>query len=396
MNPFSALRAARASLVLMCLFIGALVVACGGGTTEQAGVGSGGTGSYTSGPVSGFGSIIVNGIRYDDTSASVTDDEGHVRTRADVKLGMTINVRGSAVNNAQATAQSVQYGSELLGPIEGVPGASSFSLLGQTVKVTTKTVFGDGLTGLSSLAAGNVVEVYGLSDGQGNVTATRIELKAANTSAFTGDSFKLRGVVSYADLSARRCVIGAANVVYGSDALRTPLAAGVLVRMRMNKTQSGSDWVATTINNGADTVAASQQAQIEGVISQQIDSTHFVVNGLTIEASLAVQTAAGAALTVGKRIEAQGVITADVLVASSVRIDTEEGSEDIELHGTISSLNQSAYTFIVRGTTVNYSGVTPNGTLSDGACVEVHGSQIVNGSELQATEVEVHDASDCH
>jgi hypothetical protein len=398
---FLALFGAKRSAMLLCLMgfvLGATLVGCGGGdTSSQAGVGSGGTGSYTSGPVSGYGSIIVNGIRYDDTQATVTDDEGHARTRSDVKLGMTTHVRGSAVSNAQATAQSVQYGSELLGPIDGAPGATSITVLGQTVKITAKTFFSDDLpTGLASLVAGNVVEVYGLPDGQGNITATRIELKAVDGVSYAG-SYKLRGIVSYADTSTRLCAIGAATVSYSSEAQQTPITVGALVSMRLNKAQSGSNWVATSIKSGTSGVADSQQAHIEGVISKVADATHFVVNGLTFEASSAVQSAAGGSLAVGVRVEVQGAVTAGVLVASSVRIDVEDGSEDIELHGTVSSLNMSAYTFIVRGTVVSYTGITPHGgVLSDGACVEVQGSQIVNGSQLQAGEIEVHDASDCH
>ncbi len=43
---------------------------CGGGGSDVAGLSSGGTGSFTSGTISGLGSIIVNGIRYDDTNAN--------------------------------------------------------------------------------------------------------------------------------------------------------------------------------------------------------------------------------------------------------------------------------------------------------------------------------------
>jgi hypothetical protein len=57
---------------------------CGGGGgdvgvgtgTGVASVGSGGTGSFSSGAITGFGSIIVNGVRFDDSQARVTDDDG--------------------------------------------------------------------------------------------------------------------------------------------------------------------------------------------------------------------------------------------------------------------------------------------------------------------------------
>ena len=54
------------------LWLALLLTGCGGG------VESGGTGatpaSFASGPITGFGSVIVNGVRFDDSKAVVTDD----------------------------------------------------------------------------------------------------------------------------------------------------------------------------------------------------------------------------------------------------------------------------------------------------------------------------------
>ena len=70
------------------LFLAAGVLAgCGGG--GEGGVGTGGTGTYALGTITGFGSIIVNGVRFDDSAASVLDDDDATRSRDELKLGMT-------------------------------------------------------------------------------------------------------------------------------------------------------------------------------------------------------------------------------------------------------------------------------------------------------------------
>ena len=62
-----------------------LLVACGGGgdatpaaatppTTQAA--------SYTQGAITGFGSVFVGGVRYDDSTASVADDDGNSKSRS--------------------------------------------------------------------------------------------------------------------------------------------------------------------------------------------------------------------------------------------------------------------------------------------------------------------------
>jgi hypothetical protein len=47
----------------------------GGGATQTAGApGTGGTGISVLGPISGFGSVIINGVHYDESGARITID----------------------------------------------------------------------------------------------------------------------------------------------------------------------------------------------------------------------------------------------------------------------------------------------------------------------------------
>ena len=74
------------------LLLMALAAACGGG----GGVDTGGTGatvsSYSVGRISGFGSIVVNGVHFDESGASIVDDDGAPHRRDELQLGMTVNV----------------------------------------------------------------------------------------------------------------------------------------------------------------------------------------------------------------------------------------------------------------------------------------------------------------
>lgn len=147
-----------------------LLAACGGGggAGDQAGVGTGGTGTISStvtvGPISGFGSVIIAGVRYDDTTATVTDEDGNARSRTDLKLGMLTAITGSADFVAgTGVATGIRYGSEIVGPVTAVDvGAGTFRVLGVSVSVKPATVFDDRLAGLSALRLGDRVEVYGL------------------------------------------------------------------------------------------------------------------------------------------------------------------------------------------------------------------------------------------
>ena len=62
---------ARSCTLALTTAIALGLSACGGGG-DVAGVGQGGTGAFSVGPITGLGSIIVNGIRYDDSRASIS------------------------------------------------------------------------------------------------------------------------------------------------------------------------------------------------------------------------------------------------------------------------------------------------------------------------------------
>ena len=116
---------------------------CGGGAGDSvAGVTSGGTGSFSTGPITGFGSIIVGAVRFDDTKASsVADvDDDNTDLRGQLKLGMVVRVKAPAIVGSAADAQTIEVRSELLGPISRVDGAT-LTVLGQTVSVTVNTFF---------------------------------------------------------------------------------------------------------------------------------------------------------------------------------------------------------------------------------------------------------------
>jgi hypothetical protein len=87
----------------------ALLVACGGGgddpapTTPPTGGGTATTSSYTDGVISGFGSVIVGGVRFDDSAASITTEDGTAVAASAMKLGMTIEIEGGRIDNAAAS-----------------------------------------------------------------------------------------------------------------------------------------------------------------------------------------------------------------------------------------------------------------------------------------------------
>ena len=197
-----------------------LIAACGGGGSDDSSstgsstdTGTATATAFTQGTVTGFGSVIVNGVRFDDSSCTVTDDSGTAQALGALRLGMRVEIDSSAVDTTTATARAhaLRFGGLVTGPVEAVDAtAGTLTVLGQGVDVTSTTVFDDSLAGgLAAVATGAVVEVHGLLDSAtGRITATRIEPESSAT------RYKLRGVVRALDSTAKTFRIGAATINY--------------------------------------------------------------------------------------------------------------------------------------------------------------------------------------
>ena len=372
------------------------IAACGGGggnnttTTETAT-------AYSQGVITGFGSVIVNGVRWDDSAATVLDDDGTAHASSELKLGMTVEIEGAGFDRSRGAGRAlfVHYGSEMKGPISAVDAtASTLTVLGQTVEITTSTVFDESISGgIAGLSAGQVVEVFGLFDAtNARVVATRIELEDSAT------EYRLRGIVSSLDTTAKTFMIGTELISYAdTDGVPASLADGLQVKVGLQTTQVDGAWVATRVRLIGRSLMDMPEAGVEGVITEFTSTTSFAVNGIQVDATNAVFEDGTDGIVLGARVEVEGSVVDGVLVATKVEIDDERhhGPKLFELHGAISNLDTTAQTFSLRGLTVSYAGEVEfkNGTvdnLVDGARVEVKGTLSDDLTIVNAARIDFH------
>ena len=267
-----------ARALLAALAAAGVATGCGGG------VGEGGTGSvYSQGTITGFGSIFVNDIRFDDSAALVQDDTGATRSRDELRLGMTVEVESGAIDagTASASATLIRFGSELLGPVAGVDAARGLvTLLGQTVEVDAATVFDERLAGIGALGSGRTIEVYGNYDaGSGRYRATRI--------APGSGAYSLRGIVGSLDRSRGVLRIGAADFVY-AGAAPAGLASGDYVRLTLQPGPAGAtSWNVSAFAAGVRTIADRDEAELHGFVTAFTSVQAFSVNGQPVNAAAA-------------------------------------------------------------------------------------------------------------
>ena len=391
LQPFlSGLRA----LALGVALAAAAVSGCGGG----GGVGSGGTGGYASGPITGFGSVIVGGVRFDDSVAEVEDLDGVRRSRDELRLGMTVEVDSSAITTdatgSSASASRIRFESELLGLVGAVDVAGgSFTLLGQRVTVDATTVFDDRLAGgLGSLGAGQPVEVYAVFDTAAQrYRATRVE---PSTLAL---GLRLRGPLAQVDGAAQTLRIGSTTYSYaGATGVPAGLAVGQFVRLRLAlDTRPAPRWVAQSFGTALRPLADADGVKLEGLVTAFTSAASFSVNGRPVDGSAARFSGGGAGLAPGVRVEVEGTLRSGVLRAAQVAVksDDEMSGRSFELSGAITAVNAGQGSFVVRGVTVGtlrsdlrYDDGTA-AELAVGRRVEVRGVLSADGRSVDATRI---------
>lgn len=374
--------------------VSVLLAACGGGgssPSEQAT-------SYTEGQITGYGSIVVNGVRFDDSSASVSDDDDVSGRRGDLKIGMWVEIEGTDVDRDRGVGRAlrVRWANEFVGPVTAVDAtAGTFVVFGQTVEVKPATQYEDLPNGLASLREGDVVEVHGFFNAAaGRYVATRVD---AEDSA---DFYKLRGIVSDLDTAAETFKLGSETINY-ADVTDVPsnLANGLRVRVRlrtMKDTTSGY-WVAVTMRHGIRNLIDRLESEIEGVVDTCASNTSFSVNGIPVDASTAFFR--DGPVTCGDQVEVKGQVDNGVLKAALVKDEDDDGDDRNEMHGTVVSADPAKKTFVLNhpvhgDVTVSYAfALFDDGTAADlttGARVEVKG-RLVLGGVLQAVKVDFED-----
>lgn len=376
---------------MLTLIATTLLPACGGGGTEIAGVSTGGTGSFTNGVIVGLGSVIVNGIRYDDTVAQVTID-GIPSSPSALQLGMVVRIQGSAVTPATtpgglatAKATRIAYASEWKGQASLVNvGGGTFALLGQTVRVLGTTIFSEGV--FDGSLEGRYVEVYGfINANDGSLQASRIEIKSS-----APERLRLSGIVT--GLTHNTFLLGSALINHASASQTNGLQNGQLVRVELLSTPQDGSWIGTEIKTDNDSSALEDddEAEIEGAITAFTSTTRFNVNGIAVNAS---RITPPNGLALGVRVEVKGAISGGVVIATQIEVksDEEVEAQPFKFHGAISALDTANKTFQVRGYAVRYGAQTvfdfSQAIWANGLNVEVK-AVLDHTGQLLATEIE--------
>lgn len=347
--------AAARLLIVGLLLPGGL--SCGGGGSHGGGTLAGGgiigTGSAT-GAITGFGSVIVNGVRFGTAGSAITLD-GAAGAEGDLDVGMVVRVDGTVNADGTGAATRIEFEDLLEGPVDSVNAtAGTFAALGQTVSTDDSTVF-DG-TSLAALAAGQVVEVSGLVDAAGSLRATRVELKQAAVPGVT--ELELKGVVG--NFNAGNATFRLQNLTVnfsGAQLLNAPpggLADGLTVEV-MSRTPPANgtlNALQVEVETPDPAPSAGTWLEIEGFVTRFASGVDFDVDGQAARTDAQTRFDRGTAadLAQNAKVEVEGTVGSDgILAAGKVSFRREP---DIRIEADVQAVDAAGGTLALLGVAV--------------------------------------------
>ena len=320
--------------------------------------------AFAFGSITGFGSIIVNGVRYDTSGATFTIDDSP-GTEAELEVGDVVLVQGTlGTTGTTGTATSVIFGDNVEGPIAAGSidlATGTLVVLGQTVRTNADTSYDDSIPGASlvGLVDGDVVEVSGFVNADGDILATRIELKAP------GGELEVTGIVSGHNAGATTFMINSLVVNYAGAMLDNDFPGGVitdgdLVEAKGLTINQAGELVATEVDYEDDQIAgnADDHVEIEGLITRFNDATDFDVSGFPVITNNQTVFEGGVAgdLGLNVKVEVEGDLNSSgVLVADEVDIRRDSV---VEIEGAVDSVDPGAGTVTVLNITIHVDSLT--------------------------------------
>ena len=337
------------------IILSALTACSGGGDGSTAG---GATDVTSSGSITGFGSVIVNGVRYEtENSVIISADDGvimqnpsNAQLQQILGVGQVITVRGSRSTSTSGVADTIRFDDELVGKVESVSAAEgTFKVLAQTVSVTPDTIIDDSIIEAARgtevandirfgdlpetleqlLNAGMPVSVSGFPS-QNGLEATRVEDVSALTSTTGGPlDDEVKGFVR--NLGAGQFQINGLTVFYDDgdlddeDFVGRSLTEGMFVEVH-GTAGAANTMDATRIeieDELVDDDFNSGEIEVEGLI-QKVSPGVIMINGVEMRVNDTTP------FSEGLRVEIKGILQSDGSIVITRLQDESEDTIRIE------------------------------------------------------------------
>ena len=307
---------------LVSLLMAAVMVGCGGGGGSDTVATSS---ASSEGPISGFGSVIMNGVRW-NTDAAAFEVDGRAGSQDDLDVGMVVRIEGRRRGDGGAVADRVVFESRLRGPIQSItelgPDNRLLEIFGLRALVSRADTRFRGTT-LDDLMVGGMVELSGLTNAEGELEATHLRDRGVPTVGVT--EVKVFGEIE--GLAGGSFVIGTSEIFFDGDTLVDDFGPQGLrdgIDVRVEGILLANDAIdAREIESPRGGVRDEDfdEVELQGIVSDFVSIASFRVADRPVDASGALLIPNDPdLLRNGIRVEAEGRVDAGgILVAEKLK-----------------------------------------------------------------------------
>jgi hypothetical protein len=262
--------------------------------------------------------IVVDGIPYSGSGAEFQID-GQAGASGQIHAGDVVSlIATDPTDGGTASATQVTFNGSVQGKVSGIDAPSStLFVLGQTVHVTSQTVFSWSIkpAGLSGLQSGDVVEVSGFASSVGEWVATRIEAKGQSNVS------RVVGRVQNLDQTRHTFYVNSLKIDYGDAEVDGVLTGSAPVTAQGVKFAADGTLIANVVRaSGTAQGQPGAIGRIQGLITSYSSSAYFEVNGQPVLVTTQTKLSLPAPIGVDVEVQVSGTFdTSGVLVADSVQ-----------------------------------------------------------------------------
>ena len=281
----------RRPITRLALFLLVMLVsACGGDKT--AGIDQSGdpVAVDIEGVIDSFGSIIVNGIRFDTSNADFISsaEDGQIRiSENQLRVGQFVRVKGfiSGEDDQTGTATEVSYVPLATLDVSEAPVLLDNGFRLNNIDIITRdtTISSVDLSALDSSI--NTLEISGFIDDQGNLIATRID-SVVRASSFDRIN-SIRGSVAQINLASSQLVLTNGytvqfdNTVVIDDRKQTELSASKLEDIEIGDTVNVFGTVQINVDDEGNFIASPLITAVRVIVLPTIDPSFFAPEGIS-------------------------------------------------------------------------------------------------------------------
>lgn len=325
-----------------------LCLAACGNDNEVAGIdASGAPVTSSTGTIDGFGSVIVNGVRYDSSQSAILVN-GETGNENDLRVGYRVKITGTQEDDS-GVAETIEFRPDLVGNITQIDIAKEqIIVLGQTIQITNTTIFDIAITpnSIEGLSVGERILISGQTDNNGVITATRIERSV--------QTHQINGFISQLNEANSRFMIRNITIDYSAamfnDIEDNQLANGMHVSIRgsvNNAELFNAQYIKGIDDRFGDNI---EQAKVEGFITRFTSATDFDVDGITCTTTTQTNYEDGSQtqLTLGAAVEITGSVNAlGILVGQKIEFDRTDNNH---VEGQVTAINLNTNGAVTTGT----------------------------------------------